>query len=51
MDIADARVLLAQIKGNRETVRSLVVRHIVPGRELKASLAFADLWDSRHEAQ
>lgn len=45
VDIADARLLLSKLPGDRQRVWSLVEPHIVPGRELKARYAFDDLWD------
>jgi len=48
VDIADARVLLAQIKGSRREIWALIEPFLVPGRELKARYAFEDLWDSEN---
>lgn len=45
VDIADARLLLSKLSGDRQQVWSLIEPHIVPGRELKARYAFEDLWD------
>ena len=45
VDIADARLLLSKLSGDRQQVWSLIEPHIVPGRELKARYAFDDLWD------
>jgi Nucleotidyltransferase of unknown function (DUF6036) len=49
VDIADARLLLSKLAGDRSLVWSLIEPHIVPGRELKARYAFEDLWESDHE--
>jgi hypothetical protein len=46
LDIADARLLLSKVPGNRASVWSLVEPHLVPGRELKARYAFDDLWEA-----
>jgi hypothetical protein len=48
IDIADARLLLRQMKGSCSEVWNLVGRYIVPGRELKARYAFDDLWEAQH---
>jgi hypothetical protein len=48
VDVEDARLLLAKLEGSKDSIRSKVERHVVPGRELKARLAFDDLWESRH---
>lgn len=48
LDIADARLLLGNLEGDRETVWAAVEPFLVPGRELKAQYAFADLWESDH---
>lgn len=46
LDIEDARLLLARMDGNRETIWSAVEPHLVHGRELKARYAFDDLWEA-----
>lgn len=46
VDIADARVLLHEFPARREDVWDLIEPFLVPGRELKAKLAFEDLWES-----
>jgi hypothetical protein len=46
LDVADARLLLSKIPGDRESVWMQVERHLVPGRELKAQYAFDDLWEA-----
>lgn len=48
VDIADARLLLGKLFGNRDEVWKLVEPYLVPGRELKARYAFEDLWDLEH---
>ena len=51
LDIDDARLLLSKIQGDREQVWEQVEPYLVPGRELKASYAFEDLWESRHASE
>ena len=46
VDIADARVLLRDLMGDRPKVWGMVELFLVPGRELKAKYAFDDLWES-----
>ena len=48
IDITDAALLLRLLRENRnrETIWSMVVPYIVPGRELKAQFAIEDLWES-----
>ena len=46
LDIGDARLLLSKIPGDRLQVWKLVEPHLVPGRELNAQYAFADLWEA-----
>ena len=48
LDIADARLLLSKIPGDREQVWQQAKPYVVPGRELKARYAFDDLWESEH---
>ena len=45
IDIGDARELLARLQGGAVEIWSRVEPFIVPGRELKARLAFDDLWE------
>ncbi|HVT59579.1 MAG TPA: hypothetical protein VHR45_14400 [Thermoanaerobaculia bacterium] len=51
VDIADARLLLQEVRGTRAEVWNLIERFLVPGRELKARYAFDDLWESEHGSQ
>ena len=46
LDVADARLLLSKIAGDRASVWQQVEPHLVPGRELKARYAFDDLWEA-----
>ena len=46
VDVADARLLLSKIPGDRASVWRLVEGHLVPGRELKAQYASDDLWEA-----
>ena len=46
LDVADARLLLSRIAGDRTAVWQQVEPHLVPGRELKARYAFDDLWEA-----
>jgi hypothetical protein len=46
VDIADARILLHELPGGREEVWNQIRSFLVPGRELKATYAFDDLWES-----
>jgi hypothetical protein len=48
VDIGDAGLLLSKLSGARDEIWSRVRPHVVPGRELKAQLAFDDLWESQH---
>jgi hypothetical protein len=50
VDIDDARLLLSKLSGDRDAIWHLIEPHLVPGRELKASYAFADLWEVVHGA-
>jgi hypothetical protein len=45
VDIADARLLLSKIPGDRDSVWSSIESYLVPGRELKARYAYEDLWE------
>jgi hypothetical protein len=46
IDISDASRLLEEMKGNRDEIWQEVEPHLVPGDELKAQYAFADLWEA-----
>jgi len=46
VDVSDARLLLSKMPGDRDAVWLAVAPHLLPGRELKASYAFADLWEA-----
>lgn len=50
VDIADARRLLEELRqelsGNREQIWQAVEPYLIPGDELKAEYAFADLWEA-----
>ena len=48
LDIDDARLLLSQFEGERDEVWGQIEPFLVPGRELKAQYAFADLWEAEH---
>jgi hypothetical protein len=48
VDIADARRLLQELRGDYNEVWHRVTPHLQPGRELKAKYAFDDLWDESH---
>ena len=48
LDIADAKLLLSNLKGSHDEIWSKVRPYIVPGRELKARYAFDDLWGRQH---
>ena len=48
LDINDASRLLDEIDGERDEVWRMVERYLVPGDELKAQYAFADLWELQH---
>ncbi len=50
LDIADARLLLSKLPGEKEEVWRLTNPYLVPGRELKARYAFEDLWEASHGA-
>jgi len=50
LDIADARLLLSRLPGEKQEVWELIQAHLVPGRELKARYAFEDLWEAIHGA-
>jgi hypothetical protein len=46
VDVADARRLLQEMSGASEDVWRAVEPFLVPGNELKAQYAFADLWEA-----
>jgi hypothetical protein len=46
VDIADARRLLQEMPGSRDEIWQAVEPYLVPGDELKAQYAFADLWET-----
>lgn len=53
VDIADARRLLQEIvqdlSGNRAAIWQQVEPYLIPGDELKAQYAFADLWETLYD--
>lgn len=48
VDIADARRLLQELSGSREQIWAHVKPFLQLGKELKATYAFADLWEELH---
>lgn len=48
VDIEDATLLLAQLRGQRETVWESIEPYLIPGRETEAYFAFCDLWEAEH---
>ncbi len=46
IDIADARRLLQEMSGSRNEIWLAVEPFLIPGDELKAQFAFADLWET-----
>lgn len=48
VDIADARRLLQELRGDYNEVWQGVTPHLQPNHELKAKYAFDDLWDETH---
>jgi hypothetical protein len=50
VDIEDARLLLSKVEGDRASVWRQVEAYLLPGRQLKAEYAFADLWEATHGA-
>ncbi|MDX6531761.1 MAG: hypothetical protein QOH41_4051 [Blastocatellia bacterium] len=48
VDIADASRLLEEMKGSRDEIWREVEPYLIPGNELKARYAYADLWELRH---
>lgn len=49
LDIADARLLLHEMTGSREEIWREVEPYLIPGDELKAGYAFADLWEAQRD--
>ena len=49
LDISDASRLLDEMNGNRDEIWHEVEPYLVPGEELKAQYAFADLWETQHD--
>lgn len=48
VDVADARRLLKELAGSQEEIWGRVQPFLQPGRELKATYAFRDLWEELH---
>ncbi len=46
VDIADAHRLLQEMSGSRNEIWLAVEPYLIPGDELKAQYAFADLWET-----
>ena len=46
IDIADARRLLQEMSGSRNEIWQAVEPYLIPGNEVKAQYAFADLWET-----
>jgi hypothetical protein len=46
LDISDARRLLQEMPGRRDQIWRAVEPYLIPGDELKAQCAFADLWEA-----
>jgi predicted nucleotidyltransferase len=49
IDINDASRLLEEIKGGRDEIWREVERYLIPGDELKAQYAYADLWELQRD--
>jgi hypothetical protein len=49
VDVADAARLLNEMTGDRDEIWPTVVPYLVPGSELKAQYAYADLWEARND--
>ena len=49
VDVADAARLLDEMTGGRDEIWRAVVPYLVPGSELKAQYAYADLWEARND--
>jgi predicted nucleotidyltransferase len=47
VDITDASRLLEEMKGDRDEIWREVEPYLIPGDELKARYAYADLWEAR----
>ena len=47
LDVADAGRLLEEMTGDRAEVWREIEPYLIPGDELKAQYAFADLWEDR----
>lgn len=47
VDIADATRLLEELTGDRDQIWREAEPYLIPGTELKAQLAFADLWEAQ----
>jgi predicted nucleotidyltransferase len=47
VDIADASRLLEEMKGSRDEIWREVEPYLIPGNELKARYAYADLWETQ----
>ncbi|MDX6406755.1 MAG: hypothetical protein QOH70_4210 [Blastocatellia bacterium] len=47
VDINDAARLLEEIEGGRDEIWREVERYLIPGNELKAQYAYADLWEAQ----
>ncbi len=48
VDIADAARLMREMPGGRNEIWNAIEPYLVPGDELKAQYAFADLWEAMH---
>ncbi|HYO11804.1 MAG TPA: DUF6036 family nucleotidyltransferase [Thermoanaerobaculia bacterium] len=48
VDIADARLLLSKIPGDKDRIWDTIQSYLIPGRELKARYAYEDLWELEH---
>lgn len=48
VDIADARLLLQELQGDRDEIWQAVEPFLVPGQQLKAQYAFLDLWETTY---
>jgi hypothetical protein len=49
VDITDASRLLEEMKGGRDEIWREVEPYLIPGNELKARYAYADLWEARRD--
>lgn len=50
VDIADARLLLTELRGSQDEIWQSVEPFLVPGQQLKAKYAFLDLWETTYAA-